>query len=63
MSAADQIRFDEPATSLTRLAARFGGHAYDLHRHETYGVGLTLWVRSRSTIAARSRPAAAARSW
>ncbi len=43
MSAADQIRFDEPATSLTRLAARFGGHAYDLHRHETYGVGLTLW--------------------
>jgi AraC-like DNA-binding protein len=43
MSAADQIRFDEPATSLQRLAARFGGHAYDLHRHETYGVGLTLW--------------------
>lgn len=43
ISAADQIRFDEPATSLQRLAARFGGHAYDLHRHETYGVGLTLW--------------------
>ena len=43
MSAADQIRFDEPASCLQRLAARFGGHAYDLHRHETYGVGLTLW--------------------
>ena len=28
---------------LQRLAARFGGHAYDLHRHETYAVGLTLW--------------------
>jgi AraC-like DNA-binding protein len=26
-----------------RLAARFGGHAFDLHRHETYAVGLTVW--------------------
>jgi AraC-like DNA-binding protein len=48
MPAADQIRFDDPHTSLPntalqRLAARFGGHAYDLHRHETYAVGLTLW--------------------
>lgn len=40
--APDQIRFDEPHAGLQRLAARFGGHAYDLHRHETYGVGLTL---------------------
>jgi AraC-like DNA-binding protein len=39
----DQIRFDEPQAGLTRLTARFGGHAYDLHRHETYAVGLTLW--------------------
>jgi len=39
----DQIRFDEPQAGLVRLAARFGGHAYDLHRHETYAVGLTLW--------------------
>lgn len=39
----DQIRFDEPHAALQRLAARFGGHAYDLHRHETYAVGLTLW--------------------
>lgn len=40
---ADQIRFDEPQANLQRLAARFGGHAFDLHRHETYAVGLTLW--------------------
>ena len=39
----DQIRFDEPQAGLIRLTARFGGHAYDLHRHETYAVGLTLW--------------------
>jgi AraC-like DNA-binding protein len=43
MSTADQIRFDDPQASLQRLTARFGGHAYDLHRHETYAVGLTLW--------------------
>jgi len=42
MTAPDQIRFDEPHAGLQRLAARFGGHAYDLHRHETYGIGLTL---------------------
>ena len=41
--ARDQIRFDEPHAALQRLTARFGGHAYDLHRHETYAVGLTLW--------------------
>lgn len=39
----DLIRFDEPRSGVQRLAARFGGHAYDTHRHETYGVGLTLW--------------------
>ncbi len=37
----DRIQFDEPQAGLQRLAARFGGHAYELHRHETYGVGLT----------------------
>jgi AraC-like DNA-binding protein len=42
MSAADRIRFDQPREGLQRLAARFGGHAFDRHRHETYGVGLTL---------------------
>lgn len=39
----DRICFDRPAAGLQRLSARFGGHAYDLHRHETYAVGLTLW--------------------
>lgn len=39
----DQIRLDRPASGLQRLEGRFGGHAYDLHRHETYGVGLTLY--------------------
>ena len=42
MNTPDQIRFDEPHCGLQRLDARFGGHAYDLHRHETYAVGLTL---------------------
>ena len=39
----DHIQVDPGDGSLQRLAARFGGHAYDLHRHETYAVGLTLW--------------------
>jgi len=42
MASQDHIHFDR-TDKLQRLAARFGGHAYDLHRHETYGVGLTLW--------------------
>jgi hypothetical protein len=43
MAQSDLIRFDQAHAGLQRLAARFGGHAYDLHRHETYAVGLTLW--------------------
>jgi AraC-like DNA-binding protein len=43
MTSTDQIRFEAPHAGLQRLTARFGGHAYDLHRHETYAVGLTLW--------------------
>jgi len=43
MDCSDHIRFDQAGGGLQRLAARFGGHAYDLHRHETYAVGLTLW--------------------
>ena len=35
MLATDRIRFDQPRAGVQRLAARFGGHAYDLHRHET----------------------------
>jgi AraC-like DNA-binding protein len=38
----DQIAFDEPRSGVQRLAARFDGHAYAPHRHETYSVGLTL---------------------
>lgn len=40
--AKDFIATDEPAQGLQRLVARFGGHAYDAHRHETYAVGHTL---------------------
>jgi AraC-like DNA-binding protein len=43
MCASDQIRFEPTTAGLQRLTARFGGHAYDLHRHDTYAVGLTLW--------------------
>jgi AraC-like DNA-binding protein len=43
MCASDHIRFDPTRAGLQRLTARFGGHAYDLHRHETYAVGLTQW--------------------
>ena len=39
----DRIRLDRPTAGLQRLAACFGGHAYDPHRHETYGIGLTLY--------------------
>ncbi len=38
----DLIRFDQPDAGLQRLTARFGGHAYDPHRHETYAIGLTV---------------------
>ncbi|MDH4988115.1 AraC family transcriptional regulator [Aminobacter anthyllidis] len=38
----DFIATDEPVDGLQRLVARFGGHAYDPHRHETYAVGHTL---------------------
>ena len=43
MASQDHIHFDRTDGGLQRLAARFGGHAYDLHRHETYAVGLTTW--------------------
>jgi AraC-like DNA-binding protein len=43
MASQDHIHFDRTDGGLQRLAARFGGHAYDLHRHETYAVGLTIW--------------------
>jgi len=41
MSPADFLVLDAPVAGLQRLRARFSGHAYDPHRHETYAVGLT----------------------
>lgn len=37
----DFLTSDEPIPGIQRLRARFGGHAYDPHRHETYAIGLT----------------------
>jgi AraC-like DNA-binding protein len=41
-SMGDFLTTDSPMPGLERLAARFQGHAYDPHRHETYAIGLTL---------------------
>jgi AraC-like DNA-binding protein len=38
----DFLLTDGPMPGLERLEARFRGHAYDPHRHETYAIGLTL---------------------
>jgi AraC-like DNA-binding protein len=37
----DFLVTDSPMPGLERLEARFQGHAYDPHRHETYAIGLT----------------------
>jgi AraC-like DNA-binding protein len=39
----DFLALDEPQAGLQRLMARFRGHAYDLHRHEWYAIGITDW--------------------
>lgn len=38
----DFIHTEPPEAGLQRLVARFSGHAYDPHRHETYAIGMTL---------------------
>ena len=38
----DFLRADSPMPGVERLEARFHGHAYDPHRHETYAIGMTL---------------------
>lgn len=38
----DWIKFGPAASGIERLEARFTGHAYDDHRHDTYALGLTL---------------------
>jgi AraC-like DNA-binding protein len=42
VEAQDFLLTDSPMPGLERLEARFQGHAYDPHRHETYAIGLTL---------------------
>lgn len=38
----DHLRLVAGPHGLALLAARFAGHAYDRHRHETYAIGITL---------------------
>ena len=38
----DFLLNDYPMPGMERLLARFHGHAYDPHRHETYAIGMTL---------------------
>ena len=42
MRGKDWIRIAPALHGVERLAARFHGHAYDWHRHDTYAIGLTL---------------------
>jgi len=41
VSIGDFLVTDSPMPGLERLEARFHGHAYDPHRHETYAIGIT----------------------
>ena len=41
-SPTDWIRHAPPQAGVARIEASFAGHAYDLHRHDTYAVGYTL---------------------
>ena len=41
-SRADWIRHAPSEAGIARIEAFFAGHAYDLHRHDTYAVGYTL---------------------
>ena len=41
MTCPDLLLTDQPYPGLERLKARFHGHAYDPHRHETYAIGVT----------------------
>lgn len=45
-TAQDRVRFWRHAgTGIELLNARFGGHAYDRHAHDTYAIGVTLQGR------------------
>jgi len=38
----DWVRRDAGAQRMERIEAYFGGHGYDMHRHDTYAIGRTL---------------------
>ncbi len=38
----DWIRRAAPSSRVERIEAYFGGHGYDMHRHDTYAIGHTL---------------------
>nr|WP_315595131.1 AraC family transcriptional regulator [uncultured Cupriavidus sp.] len=38
----DWVRRDASARRMERIEAYFGGHGYDMHRHDTYAIGRTL---------------------
>ena len=43
---ADEVRFwRHGGTGVELLKARFGGHAYDRHAHDSYAIGVTLQGR------------------
>jgi hypothetical protein len=39
---ADWLRIAPSSPGLERVEAFFAGHAFDLHRHDTYAIGFTL---------------------
>lgn len=55
-SCGDWIRTAPPTSGLERIEARFSGHGFDPHRHDTYAIGFTL----RGVQAFRYRGAAQA---
>lgn len=38
----DWVQRDASARQMERIEAFFGGHGYDMHRHDTYAIGCTL---------------------
>ena len=39
----DWVRLGQSQAGIERIEAFFSGHAYELHRHDTYAMGLTLY--------------------
>ncbi len=38
----DWVKLAKSPTQIERIEAFFGGHGYELHRHDTYAIGRTL---------------------